>query len=579
MPADYGPSLMRLQRVAVSNFRGFKHLEVTLEPTTVLVGENNTGKTSLLDAIRLCLSRPASRREPLLDEYDFYLDDPKAEPTKVEMRISLEFGEDAADEWPAEVIQQLPDVVVVDDAGLRHVRLRLTASYDSSAADYSTEWEFLDSAGNSMGARVRRNQAIVTLQQLVPVYYLTANRDAAREFQARSAFWGPFLRNPSIPEEDRHALESELANLNQRVLDAEGRIKLVAEHVARTADFVDLGSGESAGIEAIPLRIRDLLVRAQIVIQGATGVTLPLGRHGTGTQSLAVLFLFEAFLASLADQTHGPHSTPMLTLEEPEAHLHPSAIRSLWPTLDNMKGQKTIVTHSGDLLASVPLTSIRRLFRTKNGIEVRQVAPGTFSAEDERKISFHVRRSAGELFFARCWLIGEGETEYWVLSEAARILQIDLDRAGVRILPGYAQISALPLVRLADALGISWHCVSDGDPTGTKQHAALHPHAVAAGRKESDRLTKLPAENIEHLLCEAGFGYVYEGHVSPQKRHLVTVEPGDPAYWHQVLKARGDESKVDVAMQVMSEMAQKGKASVPAVLSEILQAAVRLTER
>jgi putative ATP-dependent endonuclease of OLD family len=570
---------VRIQKLIVRNFRGFSDLELTLGPTTVLIGENNTGKTSLLDAIRLCLSRPATRRDALLEEYDFHLPDAEADPTKVNIEIDLEFGEDAASEWPDEVVQQLPDVVVLDDAGLRHVRLRLRASYDSSTAEYQTEWEFLDAAGNSMGARIRRNQALSTLQQLVPIYYLTANRDASREFQARSAFWGPFLRNPVIADDVKQALEADLATLNQRVLDAEGRIKSVAEHVARSADFVDLGSGESAEIEAIPLRIRDLLVRAQVVVQGATGIVLPLGRHGTGTQSLAVLFLFEAFLSSLAAQTHGVHSTPVLTLEEPEAHLHPSAIRSLWPTLEKMPGQKIVVSHSGDLLAAVPLTSIRRLFRTKDGIELRQVPQGTFSADEERKINYHVRRTAGELFFARCWLLGEGETEYWVFSEAARILGIDLDRAGVRIVPGYAQISAVPLVRLADALGIHWHCVADGDAAGAKRHAALQPFAAAAGGKDSARLTRLAYDSIEHLLCEKGFGYVYLNHVSPQKGQSITAKPGDADYWPQVLRAQGDESKVEVVMEVMHEMAQKGKASVPAQLAEILEAAVTLAAR
>jgi len=563
----------------VRNFRAFKELNLALDEMTVIIGENNTGKTSLLDAIRLCLSRPASRREALLEEYDFHLDRPDGDPNAVQLDIEVEFAESVAAEWPEDLVQQLADAVVIDGDGLRRIRLRLTSRYDAGTLDYRTEWEFLDAAGNSMGARGRRTQTIVALQQAAPIFYLTASRDASREFQARSAFWGPFLRNPSIPEEQRAILEAELGTLNEKVLDAEGRLKSVATHLGRTSELVDLGGGQSAKIEAIPLKIRDLLARAQVVIQGAAGISLPLARHGTGTQSLAVLFLFEAFLTTLATQTFGPHSSPILTLEEPEAHLHPSAVRSLWSTLDGLHGQKIVVTHSGDLMAAVPLTAIRRLFRSEKGIEVRQVVTGTFTADEERKINYHVRRSAGEMFFARCWLLGEGETEYWVFTESARVLGIDLDRSGVRILSGYSQVYPVPLIRLADALGIAWHCVTDGDEKGKEYYAAVQPHAQSGGRTETDYLTKLGFNHMEHLLCEGGFGYVYERMVSPQKRGAITAAAGQPEYWPQVIEALPKRSKQDAAIETMAEMSSKGKASVPPAIRDILEKSVRLAER
>lgn len=53
---------MKLKHVTLENFRGFKKLELTLDPQlTVLVGANGAGKSSVLDAIAILLSRITSR--------------------------------------------------------------------------------------------------------------------------------------------------------------------------------------------------------------------------------------------------------------------------------------------------------------------------------------------------------------------------------------------------------------------------------------------------------------------------------------------------------------------------------------
>jgi putative ATP-dependent endonuclease of OLD family len=47
---------MRLSRIVIKNLRSFEHLDVAIpDGTTCIIGENNTGKSSLLHAIRLCI--------------------------------------------------------------------------------------------------------------------------------------------------------------------------------------------------------------------------------------------------------------------------------------------------------------------------------------------------------------------------------------------------------------------------------------------------------------------------------------------------------------------------------------------
>src|SRR5688500_15722639 len=47
---------MRISRIVIRNFRSFEHLDISLtENTTCVIGENNTGKSNFLHALRLCL--------------------------------------------------------------------------------------------------------------------------------------------------------------------------------------------------------------------------------------------------------------------------------------------------------------------------------------------------------------------------------------------------------------------------------------------------------------------------------------------------------------------------------------------
>ncbi len=44
---------IRLQSIRIKGFRGFKNIEVDFDNTTVLVGINNSGKTTILKALQL----------------------------------------------------------------------------------------------------------------------------------------------------------------------------------------------------------------------------------------------------------------------------------------------------------------------------------------------------------------------------------------------------------------------------------------------------------------------------------------------------------------------------------------------
>lgn len=473
---------MQLRKVIIENFRGLLKIELDLDKTTVLIGENNTGKTSILEAIRLCLGRTLSRRGAGFEDYDYYLPDKTAQPGQAgPLTLTFRFIEGQPNDWTDEIVEALGDVIVFSDE-LRAIILRVSSSFDEMTKDFITDWEFLDAGGNSLPPATKKN--LNTLQQFCPVFYLTATREAVKDFSARSPFWAPFLRNPDIPAEVRKELEEELNTLNARIIEANESLKGVSDNLKKTSGVVPLSEEQTVTIEALPGRAFDALSRAQVSMTGTTGAILPLARHGSGTQSLSVIFLFESFLKEMLVKTYGSSSEPILTLEEPEAHLHPSAIRTLWRILQQMKGQEIIATHSGDLLAEVPFQSIRRLYRKDNKIDIRSIRKGTLSDDEQRKLEFHVRYSRGELFFARCWILVEGETEHHILTKLAKLMgdSFDLEKHGIRIIPA-RHMGISVLLKVADDLGIAWHCLTDGDSQGKQDATAAR--AALSGRPET----------------------------------------------------------------------------------------------
>lgn len=284
---------------------------------------------------------------------------------------------------------------------------------------------------------------------------------------------------------------------------------------------------------------------------------------------MAVICLYDAFLQSrLAEDT-----SPILALEEPEAHLHPSAVRAVAQLLQNLQGQKIITTHSGDLVSGISLTSLRRLRRQEGNITVHQVAlDGSLTKEDMRKIDSHIRTTRGNLLFARCWLLVEGEADRLFMEECARIYGYDL--VAESIFPvEYAQGRIATFIKVADQLGIEWLVVADKDGAGSDYLRSAKQQI--GHRSEQRHLHQLEHGNLEEFLCMEGYGIIYENNISPQKENLVTEEPGTLAYWKQVVKA-GKNSKPRNISEVITEMEEKGKQGIPPQIQEIVTVALEL---
>lgn len=574
---------MQLTKIQLENFRGIKTLELPLGPTTILVGENNSGKTTVLHALRACLQYlRAGGRAAVFDDFDFHFGNAAADPTSAPpIDITLTFEESEGNEWSEEIERQLGGdggiLMAIAPDDLYRVQLKVTSKFSPITSEIITSYAFLDAAGEPLAGRSQSR--LTALQQLRPLFYLSALRDAGKEFSKTSQFWSPFVKNSQIDATKKTEIEDQLQAINEEIIKAHGTFKGVREHLSKVQELVSLGNEDVVSVDAIPARIFDMLNRTQISIASATGARLPIARHGEGTQSLTVLMLFDAFLRSeLARKQGVKESKPIVALEEPEAHLHPTAVRALWKTIKGIDGQKIIATHSGDLLSEVDIGDIRRLYKKDGHVKYGMISNTLLRNRERHKFNFLVRRTRGELFFARCWLLGEGETEAILFPGVAEVLGIDLEQAGVRCVE-YRQGDISFFLDAANALGISWFCLIDCDGQGVSDFTKATERLPAGALQDSHVLLLPNQQAIEEYLANNGFLEVYEAVASPQKRRKMTAQKGEPEYVAQLVKCIGDDGKPAAAHAVVESMRNKGPAGVPVDLKDAILKAVALGRR
>ncbi len=568
---------MLLTRIKIRNFRGIAHLDINLDETTVLIGENNTGKTSVLEAIYTCLGRSLlSKRSFPFTEHDFYLSNSGAIAMSAPpIEITLEFTENIHSKWGERTNQALNDAIQIADNGILSINFRLRAFYELSVKDYVLETAFLNAEGQVL-TKARSQSLVGTLQQFSPAFLLAAIRDAAHHFSSRGVFWTPFAKNPDLTPEKQTELESQLEEINRQVVDGHLPFQQVKTAVAKAAGLVPLSTRSAVSIEAVPTKVYDLLSRTQLKLASRSEAKLPVDRHGAGTQSLSVIFLFEAFLRSRLAEAYDQESTPILALEEPESHLHPSAVRSLWGGINSLAGQKIIATHSGELMAEVPLKSIRRLARKNGQLEVFQIAEGALDSDEEDDLSYVVRSERGALFFARCWLLVEGKTEYTLLPALGRALNSELTGRGVAVIE-FAQCNCEALIKVARQLGIEWHVLVDGDSQG--QAYAQKVRRLVGADNEVDRLTVLPEKDIEHHFWHNGFSAIIDRAVGTNQRtQMIRSLPGTPEYIGEVVNAaRKTWSKPGLARKFVKEVEDR-RLITPPLIAGLLTKVIQLAD-
>lgn len=360
---------MHISRLVIRNFRCIRELDISLAPTSVIIGENNAGKSAVLDAVKIALGRKWGRSgQTGFSEYDFPFQRDAGAP-RPEILIKTWLAESQPAEWPQPLVDELSDIVRTDPhTGLNSICMQVTCTFESVAKSVEPVWQFINAQDVPFAGAGARNQNLSRFFDYVPCFSMSAMRDASVEFGGRSRFWGSLLKTIEVDDDVAADLEQRFAELNTELLGADPRLNSIKSTLRAISAVIANGAAGDVDVRAIPVNLWEIISKAEVVVQGqAHDPWLPIEKHGHGVQSLAVIFLFRAFVENALSASLHEETEPVLTLEEPEAHLHPQACRSLWESVKALPGQKLITTHSPFFVQNVPFKDIVVLRRDPAG--------------------------------------------------------------------------------------------------------------------------------------------------------------------------------------------------------------------
>jgi len=441
-----------ISKITIENFRlfgsGEQAFTLTLNPgLTALVGENDAGKTAVIDAIRLVLG---TRDQELLriDTADFH--QPAGEQSRAEqILIRLQFRELTLADRGAfaecltyEQIDGEADTTLI----ITWVVKRNTKD-NSSRRTLPPEWR---TGANGDGPLLD-----LGARSLLTATYLRPLRDAERAMGAgRGSRLSQILQHAkeikstgvgfdsrTNPNPDPKTLSvlglgdyaSFLFGESEGIKSARNRLNdEYLEPLSFANDLLKARIGVS-GAQDDALRLRQLLEKLELVLAGATE-TASLHSRGLGSNNLLFMACELLLLATESD------GFPLLLIEEPEAHLHPQRQVRLMSFLqaqaaqrrpDGQQIQIIVTTHSPNLGSELKLGNLALI----QGARAFPLGEGhtQLSKNDYRFLERFLDVTKSNLFFARAVLIVEGDAENILVPAIARLLGRDFRRYGVSV--------------------------------------------------------------------------------------------------------------------------------------------------
>jgi len=399
--------------VRISGFRGISNLEITLPKVAVLIGQNNAGKTSIIKALQLALGDYGRH---LTDE-DFYINSNDSVCSEIIVDISIvpvdensQRTDMFSDEW-TEVFGNWVQADIEDNA---FVAIRTICEKDNIKGGFKvsryplSRWPRFETWKDE-SAKI--NNKISKFINAIPFIAIDAQRDICQDLREKNSYMGKVLSDISFESDDKEALEDLIAELNERAIEKSTVLSELSKHLDLLNQSFE-GQGQT-DITPFPKKIRDLSKRFSIHFGEDEANSFSMEYHGMGTRSWASMLTVKAFIDVLKKKHVDEEECffPIIAAEEPEAHLHPNAQRTLYKQLTDIKGQTIISSHSPYLAALANQQDLRVIAKSNDqGIRVFSLNEA-LQPEELRKIHREVIHSKGELLFSNAIVLSEGETE------------------------------------------------------------------------------------------------------------------------------------------------------------------------
>ncbi|WP_372881672.1 ATP-dependent endonuclease [Psychromonas sp.] len=548
---------MLLDRIEVVGFRGINRLSINVNKLSALLGENSWGKSSLFDALSLFLS---GTKKAYKFTYDDFHQPPIPEiSSNKRIHLVFTFKEQEQDESLQRQYKSITAAWNPTKEGIRYIHYQVDGALTDSG-NIITQRYFLDNHGKKKLFE-KENEANLISEFISFVPALRMGSDLSI----------------MLAEEDKQDEET----CTKRVA-CEAKIKRIFKRLNNSSQQLS-ESEMKQGYQALVYLFDHYLLKHYgrfdfhrdddheqhpFSFQALTHFN-DLLKTGRKSDRAMLLLVLGEFLEVRGEHLLRRGASPILLLEEPENSLHPVNLAITWSFFSLLPMQKLVSTNSSQLLSFLPLSCIQRLVRGANVTHSYALNRDHFSQNDLRRIAFHVRMTRPQSLFARSWLLVEGETETWLLTELSRLCGYHLVVEGVQLIE-FAQCGVAPLIKLAQDLHIEWHVLTDGDPAGQK-YAERVSEMCSAKDAAVNRLTVLPALDIEHLFFENGFSDVYLKAANYEEKDLARLATNKI-----IDKAVHRYSKPGLGLAIASAVEERGADSIPPLLKRLFSRLVGL---
>ena len=439
---------MRIKRLKVDGFRSLVDFEIAFdENLTIIVGENDSGKTSLID----CLKVITQGRSVTLDD--------------------LTYGED-----------QLTISVEIDDSIFRRAYERSNNSIKEVSFDESPTEAFLAEIQVRLGGNQSNEQNRDYIFEMARRFGLAvranSNLDTLKKGildKIESCTGNLVIRNATFPRFNNIQLDGRqfenVSDFFKEVFLKEKQSSIWQEHVDENStieDFVKSRISEYSNEISQQLEELGILDKMRIFLRDLTDVKIELmyqprnlnieakviflengneiniDNKGDGTKRRITMALLEF----KKDQSLVPgDDKTVYLLDEPDTHLHVKAQIDLVNTVEAfaLSGNQVILTtHSPFIMNSVKPSQVRLLSRYKNNTSIKSLENSSAITQSLRSLGVENTH----LFFSRHIVLVEGETEEnfissYYLTRTQRTISSGLIKVinarGIQNIPGFAK--------------------------------------------------------------------------------------------------------------------------------------------
>lgn len=502
---------VQIDVIRICGFRGIANIEITLPRVTVLLGQNNAGKTSVIKALQLAIG-DYSR---YLSDEDFHIgsDGKRQDYITVDIRLIPVKGDSRAREFSEEWQQEFGAKIQAEADGKQYVAIRTIAKPDRVKGGYIIDRYEMESWPEHAGwEKVGFKKKLGKRLESVPFIPIDAQRDIHTELKEKSSFVGRVLSSVEYNDKDVTELERMVAEINKEAINKSEPLKRLKTHLDNLNQSFE-GSGQTE-LTPFPKKIRDLSKRFSVNFGESDKSSFSMEYHGMGTRSWASMLTVKAFTELLA-KNHEEQAEPffpIMAAEEPEAHLHPNAQRTLYRQLIDVPGQVIISTHSPYIAGLAELHEIRYLSKPDNLVKVYQLR-AEFENDDLRKLKREVVHSRGELLFSKAIVLSEGETEEQALPElfesytGTHPVTLGINFVGVN----GSGAKYRPFFILAKDLNIPVFIFSDGEEQTVKELKKNYEKIFGpTDIKKAPNITILDGTDFEGYLLGQGYQALIE---------------------------------------------------------------------